>query len=66
MILAMNNVVRPSFPASSNEMAERLIKAGYLLPALRYDPQAIASAIARMKQELRGQANDGGEGPTAP
>jgi hypothetical protein len=41
MIFAMSNVVRPSFPAASNEMAERLIKAGYLQPALRHDPKAI-------------------------
>jgi hypothetical protein len=61
--VAMSNVVQPSFPATS-EMAERLIKAGYLQPALRHDSKAIASAIARMKRDLRGQANDG-EGPTA-
>jgi hypothetical protein len=64
MIFAMSNVVRPSFPAASNEMAERLIKAGYLQPALHHDPKAIAIAIAQMKQDLRSQANDG-EGPTA-
>jgi hypothetical protein len=64
MIIAMSNVVRPSFQATSDEMPQRLIRAGYLRPALRYDPKAIASAIARMKQDLRGQANDG-EGPTA-
>jgi hypothetical protein len=64
MIFAMSNVVRPSFPAASNEMAERLIKAGYLQPALRHDSKAIAIAIAQMKQDLRSQANDG-EGPTA-
>jgi hypothetical protein len=63
MIFAMSNVVRPSFLATSNEMAERLIKAGYLRSALRHDPKAIASAIARMKQDLRGHANNG-EGPT--
>jgi hypothetical protein len=51
---AMSNVVHPSFPATSNEMAERLIKAGYLQPALRHDSK-------RMKQDLMGQAN---EGPT--
>jgi hypothetical protein len=62
--VAMSNVVQPSFPATSNEMAERLIKAGYLQPALRHDSKAIASAIARMKQDLRSQPNDG-EGPTA-
>jgi hypothetical protein len=43
-------------------MAERLIKAGYPQLALRHDSKAIASPIARMKQDLR--ANDG-EGPTA-
>jgi hypothetical protein len=50
-LCAMSNVVQPSFPATSNEMAERLIKAGYLQQALRHDSKAIASAIARMKQD---------------
>jgi hypothetical protein len=64
MIFVMSNVVRTSFPATSDEVVEKLIKAGYLRPALRHDSKAIASAIARMKQDLRGQANDG-EGRTA-
>jgi hypothetical protein len=59
----MSKVVQPSFPAASNEAAERLIKAGYLRPELRHDSKAIARAIARMTQDLRGEGND--EGPTA-
>jgi hypothetical protein len=62
MIFVMSKVVQPSFPANSNKTAERLIKAGYLRPELRHDSKAIARAIARMKQDLRGKAND--EGPT--
>jgi hypothetical protein len=58
MIFAISNVVQPCFLATSNEMAE----AGYLQLALRHDSKAIASPIARMKQDLR--ANDG-EGPKA-
>jgi hypothetical protein len=59
----MSNVVRSSFQAASQELIARLIKAGYLQPALRNDADAITTAIARLKEDLRGERDD--DGPTA-
>ena len=42
----------------SNEMIAKLVKAGYLRPEHRHDPDAIASAIANMKQALRSGGSD--------
>jgi hypothetical protein len=56
----MNNVVRSSFQAASQELIARLIKAGYLQPALRNDADAITTAIARLKEDLRGERDDDG------
>jgi hypothetical protein len=56
----MSNVVRSSFQAASQELVAKLVKAGYLRPALRDDPAAVANAIARLKQDLRGGGDDGG------
>ena len=42
----------------SNEMIAKLVKAGYLRPEQRHDADAIASAIANMKQALRSGGND--------
>jgi hypothetical protein len=53
----MSNVVRSSFQAGSRELITKLVKAGYLRPALRYDADAVTAAIARLKQDLR---NGGG------
>ena len=39
-------------------MIAKLIKAGYLQPALRNDADAITRAIAQMKQYLRGRGSD--------
>jgi hypothetical protein len=50
----MSNVVRSSFQAASQELIAKLINAGYLPPALRNDADAITTAIARLKQDLRG------------
>jgi hypothetical protein len=50
----MSNVVRSSFQAASQELIARLVKSGYLEPALRNDPDAITIAIARLKEDLRG------------
>jgi hypothetical protein len=50
----MSNVVESSFQAASPELIAKLIKAGYLQPALRNDADAITTAIARLKQDLRG------------
>jgi len=49
----MSNVVRSSFQAASQELIAKLVKAGYLRPALRHDADAITAAIARLKQDLR-------------
>jgi hypothetical protein len=59
----MSNVVRSSFQAASQELIARLIKAGYLQPALRNDADAITTAIARLKEDLRGERDD--DGPRA-
>ena len=50
----MSNVVRSSFQAASHELIAKLIKAGYLRPALRNDADAITTAIAQLKEDLRG------------
>jgi hypothetical protein len=47
----------------SNEMVAKLVKAGYLRPEHRHDPDAITSAIASMKQALR--SGDDESGPAA-
>jgi len=47
----MSNVVRSSFQAASQELIAKLVKAGYLPPALRHEARAITAAIARLKQE---------------
>jgi hypothetical protein len=59
----MSNVVRSSFQTASQELIARLIKAGYLQPALRNDADAITTAIARLKEDLRGERDD--DGPRA-
>jgi hypothetical protein len=56
----MSNVVRSAYQAASQGLIAKLIKAGYLRPALRNDPAAVANAIARLKQDLRGGGDDGG------
>jgi hypothetical protein len=59
----MSDVV--SFPqAASQELIAKLVKAGYLEPGLCNDAVAVANAIARLKQDLRGGGNDDG-GPKA-
>jgi hypothetical protein len=37
----MSNIIRFSFHTASHEMIAKLIKVGYLLPALRHDANAI-------------------------
>src|SRR3984957_4189824 len=45
----------------SNEMIAKLVKAGYLRPEHRHDPDAIASAIDKMRLALRsGRSDDKG------
>ena len=43
---------------ASRELIARLIKAGYLRPALRHDVDAITAAIARLREDLRGGRGD--------
>ena len=50
----MNNVGRSPYQAASQELIARLVKAGYLRPALRNDADAITTAIAQLKEDLRG------------
>ena len=47
-----------------SEMIAKLVKAGYLRPEDRHDPEAIASAIANMKQALRSGGGDD-DGPAS-
>jgi hypothetical protein len=41
-----------------NEMISKLVKAGYLRPEHQHDADAISSAIANMKQDLRSGGSD--------
>jgi hypothetical protein len=60
----MSDVIRSAYQAASREMIAKLIKAGYLQPALRHDADAITLAIAKMKQDLRGGGGND-DGPVA-
>jgi hypothetical protein len=58
----MRNVVQ--YPqAASQELIAKLINARYLQPALRNDADAITTAFARLKKDLRGEGDD--KGPKA-
>jgi hypothetical protein len=46
--------------AASQELIAKLVKAGYLQPALCNDAVAVANAIARLKQDLRAVETTGG------
>jgi len=60
----MNKVVQSPFRVASSEMIAKLIRAGYLHSKQRHDADAIAEAIAKMKQDLRDRrTND--DGPNA-
>jgi hypothetical protein len=50
----MRKVAQSSYQPASQELITKLINAGYLQPALRNDANAITTAIARMKEDLRG------------
>jgi hypothetical protein len=54
----MTDIARSSYQGFSHELIARLVNAGYLQPALRNDANAIARAIAKMKEDLRGRAVD--------
>ena len=55
----MTKVVRPHFRSAAEELVTKLINGGYLQPALRDDPDAITTAIVRLKEDLRGEATMG-------
>jgi len=57
----MSKVIRFSLPEASQELIAKVVRAGYLQPTLRHDPDAITTAIARLKEDLRG----GDDGPEA-
>ena len=38
---------------ASQELNAKLVRAGYLQPALRHDADAITTPIARLKEDLR-------------
>ena len=59
----MSHVVRFPYQAASQELIAKLVKAGYLQPALCNDADAITTAIAQLKEDLRGGGDD--EGPRA-
>jgi hypothetical protein len=59
----MNKVDRASPPEPSQELIGRLIRSGYLQPALSHDADAITRAIAQLRKDLRGGGED--EGPKA-
>jgi hypothetical protein len=43
---------------ASQELIAKLVRAGYLQPALRHDADAVSTAIARLKEDLRGGRDD--------
>jgi hypothetical protein len=59
----MYKAVRFPYRVASHEMIAKLVKAGFLRPEQRHDSDAVASAIAQMKQILRGGGGD--DGPVA-
>ena len=59
----MSKVVRSAYQAASHKLIAKLINAGYLQPALCNDPDAITTAIARLKENLSGGADDGDPEP---
>ena len=48
----MSNVIRSPNRAASQDLIDRLIKAGYLQAELRNDADAVAVAIARLKEDF--------------
>jgi hypothetical protein len=51
-------VARPRFRPAAEELITKLINSGYLQPAMRNDPKAITAAIVRLKEDLRGSADN--------
>jgi hypothetical protein len=55
----MSKADRFSLSETSQELINKLVKAGYLLSDQRGDADAIAKSIARMKNDLRRGGDDG-------
>jgi hypothetical protein len=51
----MSDAIKIPRQAAADELIRKLIRAGDLSPAKQHDPEAIAQAIARMKNILRGR-----------
>jgi hypothetical protein len=49
----VSNFIRPPHRLASRAMISKLIKAGYLRPTQRNNVDAIAIAIAKIRQDLR-------------
>ena len=54
----MTKVDRAFPPEAPQELIDKLIRSGYLQPALRHDADAITRAIARLREDLRGGRDD--------
>jgi len=52
------DTMRKVIQEASQELIGKLVRAGYLQPALRHDADAITTAIARLKEDLRGGGDD--------
>jgi hypothetical protein len=50
----MSKVIGSSGQEASKSLIAKLLKTGHLLPTLYHDPGAIAAAITRLKEDLRG------------
>ncbi len=50
---SQEDISLPPYQASSGELIAKLVRAGYLRPERQHDPDAVANAIARMKEFLR-------------
>ena len=60
----MPKITRASPPEPSQGLIAKLVRAGYLQPALRHDPDAITRAIAQLREDLR-RGGDNNRGPKA-
>ena len=56
----MSDPIKLSRRGASDELIRKLVRAGDLSPAKQDDPEAIAQAIARMKNILRRRPDIGG------
>ena len=54
----MSDAIKVSRHAAPDELIRKLIRARDLSPAKQHDPEAIAKAIARMKNILRGRPGE--------